>query len=288
MAKGRSIYGYTNYRQYLADFYQDRKTSKHGYSYRQFSQAAGYSSPNFLKLIIEGQRNLSSQSIESLIELFEFTGNQAAYFRSLVQMNQSENDAERNEHYEQLQKLIPITRRYELDADAAEYLSHWIYPVLRELVQHPDFREDPYWIQRRLTGRIELKEIVQALAFLKKKGLFSRDDSGRYIVKDDAVISSDEVKSLAIRKYHRRALEQSLAALEDLPLELREFGALIFQIPEDSLGELKQKLKLFRRELHQWALEKGLDPHSHSQAAIEPTVVQLNIQMFPQTKRNSP
>lgn len=282
MAQTRSIYGYTNYRQFLADYYQDRKESKRGYSYRQFSQAAGFSSPNFLKLVIEGQRNLSVQSIESLIEVLQFTNNQAAYFRALVQMNQAENDAERKNFYQQLQKLIPMSRRYELDADAAEYLSHWIYPVLRELVQHPDFREDPYWIQRRLTGRIELKEIVQALTFLKKKGLVTKDAAGRYSLKDDVVISSDEVKSLAVRTYHRRALEQSMAALEDLPLELREFGALIFQIPEDALVELKQKLKLFRRELHQWAIEKA------QVEKPEPTVVQLNIQMFPQTKRNLP
>lgn len=282
MASSRSIFGYTSYRQFLADFYQDRKESKRGYSYRQFSQAAGFSSPNFLKLVIEGQRNLSPQSIESLIEVLQFTSNQAAYFRALVQMNQAETDSDRQNHYQQLQKLIPMSRRYELDADAAEYLSHWIYPVLRELVQHPDFREDPYWIQRRLTGRIELKEIVEALNFLKKKGLFVRDSEGRYSLKDDVVISSDEVKSLAVRTYHRRALEQSIAALEDLPLELREFGALIFQIPDTALPELKQRLKGFRRELHQWALEQAQNPQS------EPTVVQLNIQMFPQTKRNMP
>lgn len=279
MSDSPVIYGYTNYRLYLAAFYQAKKEGKRGYSYRQFSQAAGFSSPNFLKLVIDGQRNLSAASLEKFIQALQLAGNQAAYFRTLVQMNQAEDDTARQESYLQLQKLIPHTRRYELDADAAEYLSHWIYPVLRELVQDPDFREDPYWVQRRLTGRIELKEITQALNFIKKKGLIHRDAEGRYHVKDDIVITSDEVKSLAIRSYHRNALGQSLAALEDLPMEQREFGALIFQLPDSSLAELKQKLKAFRRDLHAWALEQD--------KTDEALVVQLNLQMFPQTKRSS-
>jgi hypothetical protein len=68
-----------------------------------------------------------------------------------------------------------------------------------------------------------------------------------------------------------------MEALEDLPLDQREFGALIFQLPETALPELKARLKNFRKELHQWALEQN-------EATEDKAVVQLNLQMFPQTK----
>ncbi len=139
------------------------------------------------------------------------------------------------------------------------------------------FRDDPYWIQRRLNGRIDLKEIVAALNFLKKKGFIQKRPDGQFEVKDDIVISSDEVKSLAVRTFHRRILEQAIEALEDLPSDQREFGALIFQLPEPALPELKARLKNFRKELHQWALEQN-------QPTQDKAVVQLNLQMFPQTK----
>jgi len=41
-----SVYGYTDYRAYLRNFYDMRKESERGYSYRAFSKAAGFSSPN--------------------------------------------------------------------------------------------------------------------------------------------------------------------------------------------------------------------------------------------------
>ena len=39
------------------------KATKPQFSYRYFSRVAGFSSPNFLKLVAEGQRNLSPKSI---------------------------------------------------------------------------------------------------------------------------------------------------------------------------------------------------------------------------------
>ncbi len=271
-----SVYGYTNYREYLSAYYQSRKASKRGYSYRQFSQQAGFNSPNFLKLVIEGDRNLSPQSVEQFIEALKLTAAEGAYFRCLVSLNQADTDQEKQELFAQLQKLTPASKRYELEADAMEYIQHWIYPVLREMVLVDEFRDDPYWVERRLTGRTDIKAISHALNFLRRKGFIIKNAKGRYEVKDDVVISSDEVRSLAIRAYHRHALEQAITMIEDLPVEQREFGALIFHLPEGDLKELKQKIKAFQNELHQWALNKDKG---------DGIVIQCNFQMYPQSKK---
>ncbi len=273
-----SIYGYTNFRDYLAAFYQARKEGKRGYSYRQFSQQAGFRSPNFLKLVIEGKRNLSPQSVEQFIAALSLSVPMAAYFRCLVSLNQAQDDEVKLELFQKLTQLTPVTRRYELEADAMEYIQHWIYPVLRELVSMGEFRDDPYWIERRLNGRTDFREISHALNFLRTRGFINKDAKGNWQVKDDVVISADEVRSLAIRSYHRHALEQAITMLEDLPMSQREYGALIFHVPEENLSELKHKLKDIRAELHKWALSKAKENP-------ESIVVQVNFQMFPQSKK---
>ena len=48
---------YDDYRAYLSELIQFLRTSKRGFSFRRFSKRAGYQSPNFLKLVIDGQRN---------------------------------------------------------------------------------------------------------------------------------------------------------------------------------------------------------------------------------------
>jgi hypothetical protein len=56
---------YTDYRIFLRDFYEFKraqtKSSLRPYSYATFAASADIKSPNYLKLIIDGQRNLSRE-----------------------------------------------------------------------------------------------------------------------------------------------------------------------------------------------------------------------------------
>ena len=52
------VFGYLDYRQFLADFYAAKKQAR-GFSYRAFSRIARLGAPNYLKLVIMGKRNLT-------------------------------------------------------------------------------------------------------------------------------------------------------------------------------------------------------------------------------------
>ena len=58
-----SVLKYIDYRLYLREYYTDRKKNQRGFSYRWFNQKAGFSSPVYLKLVMEGKRNLTKSSI---------------------------------------------------------------------------------------------------------------------------------------------------------------------------------------------------------------------------------
>lgn len=275
-----SVYGYTDYRRYLRDFYDYRKESERGYSFRAFSKAAGFSSPNILKLVIEGERNISPEATQKFIKALSLKGQMAEYFSTLVRLNQAKSDKDKQDYFEVLQKLTPAAKKRDLNAEGLRYLSHWLYPVIREMSVLKEFQADPYWIARRLNGKASVADIAQALTFLLNEGFLEKID-GRFVARDNVVLTSDEVKSLAIRNYHRQMLDQAKETLEALPLEEREFGALTFGIPESSLSELKFKLKAFRRELHAWALQVA------DQAGAD-LVVQVNAQMYPHTRKVAP
>lgn len=274
--KELSIFGYTNFRDYLRDFYELRKAGARGYSFRTFSLQAGFSSPNILKLVIDNKRNISSKAIANFNKALGLEGSAAEYFEALVEMNQSTSDERKEFYFHKLHRLMPFNKKRELGSEAVQYLSHWIYPVIREMTALDDFSDDPYWLQRRLYDDVSPKEINAALNFLFKEALIKRDE-GRFIPQDNMVISSDEVKSLAIRNYHRQMLQQAAKALESTPMEEREFGALTIILPKEHLSELKLKLKEFRKSLHQWAVEK-------TQEGKREAVVQVNFQMYPHSK----
>ncbi|SMF52106.1 TIGR02147 family protein [Pseudobacteriovorax antillogorgiicola] len=272
------IYGYTDYRKYLEDYYDFKKSQGKGFSFRQFSRKCGFSSPNFIKLVIEGQRNLSPDSVEKVVKGLDITGSELEYFRILVKLNQENKNEIKAIYFDQLKKITPYEKRRQLDTESVEYLSHWIYPVLREMAAQADFRDDPYWISRRLTGRATVKDIRKALQFLIHHGFIIKNEDG-YTTPDKIVLSSDEIRNLAVRQYHRTILRQAQEALDDLEVSDREFGALIITLPESSLGELKDKLKQFRKDIHEWAMAQNDSPAQDEQ------VIQYNFQMFPQSRK---
>lgn len=272
-----SIYGYTNFRTYLRDYYDFRKDSQRGYSYRAFSKAAGFTSPNILKLVIDGERNISPEATLKFAKALNIKGQMSEYFATLVKMNQARSDTDKEYYFSILQKLTPQAKKRDLNSESHKYLSHWLYPVIREMTALTEFRDDPYWISRRIYGKASINEISQAIQFLLQEGFVEKID-GKLVNKDNMVLSSDEVRSLSIRNYHRQMLDQAKESLENIPVEEREFGAVTFSIPESAIVELKYKLKQFRRDLHTWAMQVTEDKGGE-------LIIQVNAQMYPHTKK---
>ena len=84
----RSVYQYRNYRKYLRDFYHEKKRSNPYYSFRVFSMRAGFRAPNVLKLVMDGERNLTRNSVEKFIKGLSLCDGEARCFENLVLCNQ--------------------------------------------------------------------------------------------------------------------------------------------------------------------------------------------------------
>ena len=74
---------FVDYREYLKKYYQfkqiETKARLRPYSYSDFSAAANIKSPNYLKLIIEGKRNLSREMSQKFSRALKHTRAQAKH-----------------------------------------------------------------------------------------------------------------------------------------------------------------------------------------------------------------
>ena len=58
-----SVFDYLDHHKFLKDYFEEKKAHCPFFSYKYFAQKAGFSSPNFLKLVIDGKRNLTKDSV---------------------------------------------------------------------------------------------------------------------------------------------------------------------------------------------------------------------------------
>ncbi len=263
------VFLFQDYREFLRAYYNAKKSR--GFSYRAFSRKAALGAPNYLKLVIENKRNLTSSMAERFAQACGLGSEATQYFMVLVAFNQATTVPERTQHYQKLRSFRRYRAAQRLDVAEAAYHSTWFLPAIRELVLSPHFREDGEWIARQLTPQIKPQQARQAIDVLLSLGLLYRTDEGRLQQQTSVVSTGSQTNGLHIRAYHQQMMHRAIEAMELVPALDRDISSLTLCLDRTGLAELKERLQAFRREL----LELG-------ETALAPSqVVQLNFQLFP-------
>jgi len=238
---------YDDYRAYLSELITHMRHTTRGFSFRKFSRRAGYQSPNFLKLVVEGQRNISEDSIHRFAQAFDLNSTEEKDFGHLVRFNQSKTDIERNKNYRLLKRHRPGPAS-EILAAQYDIYSQWFALPIRELATLPNFKEDPTWIASKFIKTISPTDAKRALNILQKVGLLVRDKVGR-LKAASASLKTGAAVPLAVRNFHRAMLEQAQNALDGMHREQRHVSSLTQALTKEQYEELCQRVDVFREEL---------------------------------------
>ncbi len=273
---------FEDYRAFLRAMVAYLKASQRGFSYRNFSRKAGYTSPNFLKLVADGKRNLSTDSVNRFALALDLSAREREDFENLVFLGQAKTDEERNYYYTRLRRRSaargPTAR---METDQYEVYSLWYAIPIRELMLLDDFQEDPDWIARQFRHKLKASEAAKALELLERTGLAARDEKGRLRPASTKLATAGSVQSLAVRNYHRALLSMAAETLDGLPTSERNITSLTLAVTREQYDEICRKIAAFREELLD-SIEDA--PRSSG----EREVVALGFQVFPVTGRVKP
>jgi uncharacterized protein (TIGR02147 family) len=269
------IFRYRDYRQFLRDYYCFRKNTEYGFSYRRFARAVESNSPNYLKLVAEGKRNLTNEMATRFAKACGLKGESADYFCDLVLFNQATTDAERERWYQRITRYKRYGRVFKLDKAHAAYHAEWYIPAIREMAAMEDFRAEPKWIAHRLSPRITTRQAERALKTLLELNLLKADGQGRLRQTETLVSTGEGPLGYHVAKFHHTMLNRASHALDNVPRDQREFGTLTLCMSDKRFRQIKQDLYEFRQRL----LQDSLDD---SQCKF---VAQVSFQLFPLTTR---
>lgn len=275
-----SLSEYMDYRLFLSDFYLAKrnltKTSVRTYSYAIFSAAADIKSPNYLKMIIEGKRNLSIDMISKFAKACSFNRAQTEEFRLLVIFCQAEDPADRNYALKQLSeyRVEQKLKHGEFDRKVFEKVPNWIGWIIYALVDQEGVTFETSQLKDLLRGKASENEIKEALEHLISSGELQRDPLTNVISKAQQAAAPDEIPSALVRKLQMQLMYLGLESLyQDAPTE-REFGSLTLSLTAKEFEEIKFKLRQMRKSLHK--------DNSIARASSKgERVYQLNLQLFP-------
>lgn len=274
MSSKPDIFEYLDYRAFLIDVYESAKSRGTAMSYRYLSRRAGFSSPNFIKLVMDGKRNLGDESIQAVAGAIDLNGEEAEFFAALVRFDQAQTSEQKNEAYQEVAASRRFRSARRIDHEMFEYLSHWYYPAIREMAARKDFVLDAAWISKHLWPRVPVKSVRKAIVTLTELGLLVPDEEGGATRGEPSLTTGHEVGSLAIGNFHRQMMSCAADSIESVDREMRDISALTVCVPGDLVQELKSEIHRFR--------ERMLEICDSQQDGD--TVYQMNIQLFPLTK----
>lgn len=274
MTKKPNIFEYDDYRKFLRDLYGYLKLQNRKFSLRYFSRVAGFKTHSFLKEVIDGNSNLSEESIAKFAQGFKFSIPELEFFKNLVLFNQARSTEEKQIYAKEIIRSRSYKKIYPLKDSQLRYCSRWYYVVVREMANLPEFKEDPQWISDNILPAITPKQAQEALDELVKLGLLKRDEKGKIVQTNTILASVDEVFSALVTQFHREFMKKASESIDLVPRENRDISSVTFRVSTQTAKKIKEKIQNFRNELMEEA----------SQDSQPEAIFQLNLQLFPVTR----
>jgi uncharacterized protein (TIGR02147 family) len=225
--------------------------------------------------VLQGHLHIADDRIEKFNKICAFNDKEAAYFEALVHFNKAKTEKESKLYFEKMLS-INTAKSDKLGENQYEFFQKWYYSAVWAALDCRPFQGDPKDLGAILTPPIGAKEAKAALKLLEDLKLIEHDaTTGIYKAVGLNLTTGKEWRSVAIMQYQREMIKLAEESLERFKKEERDVSTLTMNIPEAAMPEIRELASEFRESLKK--LVNGYSEYDR--------VYQLNIQMFPLTKR---
>ena len=267
----KPIVEYSDFRQYMLDYYEERKR-RSVFSWREFSKIAGFTSSSYMKVVCDGKSKLSRIGVERTGAAMGLVGFEMEYFRAMVEFGQASTEEKKKAAYENMLAIAKVHKVRVLEGDLFEFYDSWQNPVVRELAPLMP-GATPGEIAKKCYPEISAAEVQQSLNFLTKAGLLKKAGDSSFVQAETSITGTPDATRLALRGMHRQMSKLATPAL-DLPVEQRNFSGVTMGVSRESYERIVKVLDECRRQIIAIAADdKDIDQ-----------VYRLNLQLFPLSK----
>lgn len=269
----KPITEYVDYRQYMRDYYEERKRVSY-FSWREFAKIAGFSSSGYLKLVCDGKTRLSRIGAAKVAGAMELSGFGTQYFCLLVDYCDASDEKVRLEIYSRMRTLMEENGVRTLGTEAFDYFKSWVNPVVRELAPIMPGAK-PSEIARMCVPEVTAGDVRNALTLMVQAGLLQSMPDGSYVQTNRGLSGDPQLVSGAVQAMQKQLTMLAADALDSVPREDRNISGLTFGVDEKTLWHLSEEVDHFRQKVKEIL----------SKVEKYDRVYRLNLQLFPLSRK---
>jgi uncharacterized protein (TIGR02147 family) len=269
----KSVVEYKDYREYVLDYYRERKRTS-AFTWRAFAKIAGFASGSYLKLVCDGKTRLRLEGAKKTAHAMGLQGFEYDYFILMVRYESAKTEQEKKKCFEEMEALSSAHNVKILGSELYTFYETWKHSVVRELaVAMPGAK--PNEIAKACRIPISAAEVSDSLRFLVNAGLLTRDIKGKYHQTNRSLTTGRlKVVSVAVHSLLRQMGEFALEALDKLPISERHFSGITMGVTSETYAKVVEELAQCRKRIVSIVAD---EPHPDK-------VCRLNFQFFPLTE----
>lgn len=252
--------------EWLRSEYCNRRKDNARYSVRSFARRLGLA-PGAVSEMMGGRRPITAKSAEKIADKLELRPEARGRFLALAK------GAPVRAPKKRATADAPVSGFHLVDADHFSVIADWYHFAILGLFKLDDCPASAAWMAKKLG--LSRVEVDAALDRLERLGLIAR--KGKDWRRTHARLTTTvDVPSAALRLSHKQTLQQAIASLDDVPVELRDITSISVALDRAQLPKAKNLIRDFRQSMLE-LLESGAKNELYN----------LNVQLVPVTVQES-
>ncbi|MGL1900564.1 MAG: TIGR02147 family protein [Fibrobacterales bacterium] len=266
-----NIFDYYNYRSYLKEYYDYKKSIDRTFTFRVFSKLAGIGSPSVYGDLVTGRRNITVALLPKFVKALGLNEKEERYLKQMMHFTHAKTQKSKEETFEVLAKMLPNSIRT-LTRSQREYYKHWYHAAIREALAIFDVGDDLRDLGHFLNPQVSLPNVKKAMKLLQELELIEKID-GHWRPKSGKIIG-DHIDVFTMRAVQKQLIDLGKEAIDVYTPEKRNVSGIAMSVSNKGIERMIRKINMFRREMADLAQSDE----------EENQVYQLNLQFFPLTK----
>jgi uncharacterized protein (TIGR02147 family) len=271
-----NIFGYYNYRKYLEDFYDYKKSTHRYFSYRSFARKAGYSSSGLYLDLVKGRKNLTPKILPKFAEALGLSEKESKYFALMIDYTHAATWEAKQDIFEKMSAMLPRSLK-QLSRNQREYYDKWYFVAVREALSVVTIKENYRDLALFLNPRITLPQAKASIKLLSELELIEKIN-GFWRPSTTSISSGGEIDPIMIHAFQKQMIDLSKASLDNHSREKRNISCTTMSVSAMGLERIIHKIDTFRKEV--------IDIVRSDEK--EAAVYQLNVQFYPLSKELVP
>ena len=254
---------------YLSAELERRVRKNAQYSLRSFARDLSITS-SWLSEVLNGKKGMSAEKAQGLCYDLGLSSVEGKLFQLSVRASHSRSAKDRTLAQQELKKFrAGKSSLKKLTSEEFQPLSDWYYLALLELTELPECLHTPEWFAKKMN--LPLRLIQSALKQLQDKGHL-KFESGQFVASHTESVTTFDIPSETIKNHHRQMMDQARLALQEQPVQQRDFLNMTLAFESDRAEEAQKVLRKFQQEFAKQFYPQDADSKN--------SVYQLSMQFF--------